>query len=79
MWVNGTPASGGLVGRLAVARSSVVGAGHAPVLVVLSLDRTRPGSKEEVDGLMRGFLQSQPTLSPQVTVMSAKLAKAAGE
>jgi exosortase A len=73
LWINNAPARGGLAGRLVLARNSLVGTTHAPVLIAVSYQSPHPQIGPEEEQLVRlfitTFLQVQTTLSAQVAAI----------
>ncbi len=64
-WVDGAPAPGGIAGRVQQARNSVVGAGHASLLITITTDlATRPLSSqlERIEAVLTQVVQAQPDL-----------------
>ena len=77
LWIDGKPATGGLAGRLAMARDSLVGSAYAPILVSVSMQFPHPqlSSSDQQYGqrMIRAFLAAQGGFSGQI----AQLAMAA--
>ena len=69
LWIDGVPGEGGLADRLALARGSLFGAGHAPVLVAVGLDVDKLPRLRARQALT-AFLDMQPSLSGQVFHLS---------
>jgi exosortase A len=77
LWVNGRPAQGGLAGRVALARNSVSGSSHAPVLVAIGTPpgpaHISPGDVQHLRAVITTFIRTQPDLNARI----AQLAEAA--
>jgi exosortase A len=74
LWVDGEPAQGGLAGRLALARDSVLGTAHAPVLMAVGVVTTRRAMtvEEERDArqMISRFLAAQSALPAEIDRLS---------
>ena len=70
VWVDGSPAAGGLMGRVRQARNSIEGAELAPVMVTFSATSARapagPGERERTRALLRDFIDAQTALPAEV-------------
>ena len=75
LWIDGQPRTPGIAMRLLMARTSVMGASYAPVLIVITpvedwpkFDiRKRPGLERQITDL----LEAHPEISDQVRVIAA--------
>ncbi len=74
LWVDGAPAQGGLRGRIALARNSLLGASRAPVLIAVTATASQPRrAGENSVGLLASvdtFLRAQTTLPTLVDQLS---------
>jgi len=79
LWIDGRPATGGLAGRLAMARDSLVGSAYAPMLVTVSMQFPRPqmfsSDEQFAQRLIRAFLTAQGKLSEQITQLAMAAAR----
>jgi exosortase A len=79
IWIDGQPATGGLHGRLAMARDSLVGSAYAPMLVTVTMQFARPqmSSNDEqlAQRVIRAFLAAQGKFSEQITQMAMAAAR----
>jgi len=79
LWIDGKPATGGLTGRLAMARDSLVGSAYAPMLVTVSMQFPRPqmfsSDEQFAQRLIRAFLTAQGKLSEQITQLAMAAAR----
>jgi exosortase A len=75
MWVDGAPAPGGLRLRLAMARDSLFGAAHAPVIMALGMFGAQKqltlAQAQNARATMIGFLQAQTGLAAMIDRISA--------
>ena len=78
-WLDGQPAKGGLAGRLAQARDSLLGASYAPVVVALSWDSPAPRlSRQQADERSRAMadlIARQSSWPAAIAQMSAEAAR----
>jgi hypothetical protein len=78
LWIYDMPARGGLAGRLTLARNSLLGTTHAPVLIAVSYQSPHPQMGADEEQLVRlfitTFLQVQTSLSVQITTIGASAA-----
>ena len=74
LWVNGSPARGGIAGRVALARNSLVGATSAPVLIAVTATESTPPIPGEDSRQLRArielFLRAQTTLPALIAQLS---------
>lgn len=68
-WVDAAPAAGGIAGRVLQARNSVMGAGHASLLITITTDlsaRRRPSELERIETVLAQVANAQPELGAWV-------------
>ena len=74
-WVDGAPAQGGLGLRLAMARNSLFGTAHAPVIMALAMFGAQKSlslpQSQNARATMTGFLQAQTGLAAMIARISA--------
>jgi hypothetical protein len=79
LWVDGKPATGGLAGRLAMARDSLAGSAYAPMLVTVAMQFPRPqlssNDEQYAQRLIRAFLMAQGKLSEQISQLAMAAAR----
>jgi hypothetical protein len=79
LWIDGKPATGGLAGRLAMARDSLAGSTYAPMLVTVTmqLPRQQMSSNDEqfAQRVIRAFLAAQGKFSEQITQLAMAAAR----
>jgi exosortase A len=79
LWVDGKPATGGLTGRLAMARNSLAGSAYAPMLVSVAMQfpRAQLSSSDEqfAQRLIRTFLTAQGKFSEQISQLAMAAAR----
>jgi hypothetical protein len=79
IWIDGKPATGGLAGRLAMARDSLVGSAYAPILVSVSMQFPHPqlSSSDQQYGqrMIRAFLAAQGGFSGQIAQLAMAAAR----
>jgi exosortase A len=79
LWIDGKPATGGLAGRLAMARDSLAGSAYAPMLVTVSMQfpRTQMSSNDaqSAQRLIRAFLTAQGKFSEQISQLAMAAAR----
>jgi exosortase A len=79
LWVDGKPATGGLAGRLAMARDSLAGSAYAPMLVTVGMQF--PGAQmssndaQSAQKLIRAFLTAQGKFSEQISQLAMAAAR----
>jgi exosortase A len=77
LWIDGRPAQGGLAERLIMARNSIFGSAHAPVLVSVSMrsqyPQMSPAEERRRQQFIGMFLQAQTTLPMQIERLSAEV------
>jgi hypothetical protein len=79
LWIDGKPATGGLAGRLAMARDSLAGSAYAPMLVTVSTQFPRAQMSsidaQSAQRLIRAFLTAQGKFSEQITQLAMAAAR----
>jgi len=79
VWIDGKPAVGGLAGRIAMARDSLVGSVYAPMLVSVSMQFPYPqamgNEPQQAAALIRAFLMSQSKFFDQITQLAMTAAR----
>ncbi len=79
LWIDGKPATGGLTGRLAMARDSLVGAAYAPMLVTVTMQfpssQMYASEEQFAQRLIRTFLTAQGNFSEQITQLAMAAAR----
>ncbi len=82
LWTGGTPARGGLGGRILLARQSILGGGARSILlsVGVQVDRAaiRLDEERQIKALITNFLQVQYTLNHEVSRLSRAGASSGG-
>ena len=79
LWIDGKPAVGGLAGRIAMARNSLVGSAYAPLLVSITMQFPYPQVTEsevqQGQRLIAAFLTAQSSFSDQMVRLAMAAAR----
>ena len=78
LWLDGAPARGGLAGRIAMARNSILGAATAPVVLTVSTRSARPKMGPEEERQKQAFLVSFLRAQTEMAAELARLTRLAG-
>jgi exosortase A len=79
LWIDGKPAVGGLAGRIAMARNSLVGSAYAPLLVSITMQfpyqQVTESEVQQGQRLIAAFLTAQSSFSDQIARLAMTAAR----
>ncbi len=75
-WTDGTPAQGGIAGRIRQARNSLFGSAYAPILITAAIDyptQPTPAEQRRSSAILSAFVDAQTDLTSTVAAISQSM------